>query len=94
MVISSMTLVSSSINTKIPRSTHLFSVRRKGFQASLKGVHCAMNPAVIVIHQARQSIKTMSLARLNLLVVKIDAYKASIETFANVMHQTKRSSAA
>ena len=93
MVMSSMTLVSSSISTKIPRSTHSFSVRRNGFQASLKGRHCTINPAVIVIHQARQSVKTMSLARLNLSVAKIDAYKASIEAFASVMQQTKRSSA-
>ena len=94
MIMSSITLVSSSISTKIPRSPHLFSVRREGFQASLKGAHCAINPAVIAIHQATQNIKTMSLARLNLPVGKIDAYKASIEAFASVMHQTKRSSAA
>ena len=93
MEMSSKKLVSSSISMKIPRSVHLSSVTRNGFQASLKGRHCNTVPAVIVIHQARQSIRTTSLARLSFCVGKIDAYKASIEALASVMHQTKRSSA-
>lgn len=89
MIMSSM---SSSISTKISKSIHLFSVVRKGFQASFRGTHCTTKTVVVAIHQIRQIVKTMSFARLIFLVVKIDAYKASIEAFASVMHHTKRSS--
>lgn len=93
MMMSRMTLVSSSKRVKRPKSIHLPSVRRNGFQASRIGRHCTTLTAVIAMHQIRQDINTISFASRNFRVVKMDAYKASIETLASVMPHMKRSSA-
>ena len=92
-IIFNTTLVSSSNSVKRPKSTHLLWVRRKGFQASLKGTHCTALTAVIAMHQIRQHINTMWFASLNLRVVKTDAYKASMETLASVIPHMKSNSA-
>ena len=85
IVMSSKTLVNSCISMKIPKSTHLVPVVRKGSQASFKGMHCTTVTTLMAMHQTKHNINTMSFARLLFRVVKIDAYQVSMETLASVM---------
>ena len=92
ITMSSKTLDISWSSTKRPKSTHLLPEARCGLQATSKGTHCRTKATVMARHQIRQITNTMSVARLNRLIVKTLAYQVSMVALASVMPHMKKSS--